>query len=108
MPSAREVVDAAQSEAKFQAQIVELAERLGWRTYHTYDSRRSARGFPDLVLVRGPTALFLEVKKEKAKPPSPEQEAWIAALKQVRYVFADFVYPRHWDGLKDTLQKARR
>jgi hypothetical protein len=41
-----------QTEAQFQAQVVELAEWLGYAWYHAHDSRRSPAGFPDLVLVR--------------------------------------------------------
>lgn len=108
MPSPRAVVDAAQSEEDYQAQIVELAERLGWRVYHTYNSQHSARGFPDLILIRGITLLALEVKSSKAKEPPPEQVGWIGAFKQVRRVYADFAYPKHWEDLKDTLQRALR
>lgn len=107
MPSARAVVEAAQKEAEFQAQIVGLAETWHWRVYHTRDSRGSQPGFPDLVLVRGPTALFLEVKSAKGVE-SPDQQAWIAALKQVRFVHADFVYPKDWDRVEDTLLRATR
>ena len=46
--------------------VVDLARTLGWRVYHTYDSRRSQPGFPDLVLVRE-RILFLELKSETGK-----------------------------------------
>ena len=39
-------------EADFQAQVVKLALLLGWKVYHTHDSRRSREGFPDLILIR--------------------------------------------------------
>ena len=38
-------------EREWQAQVVSAAQALGWTTYHTHDSRRSDKGWPDLVLV---------------------------------------------------------
>ena len=40
------------TEREWQAQVVSAAQALGWTTYHTHDSRRSNKGWPDLVLVR--------------------------------------------------------
>jgi hypothetical protein len=68
------------SEAAFQQQITNLAAYYGWRLqYHTHDSRGSQRGFPDLVLVRPPEVLFLELKTQAGRV-RPEQQQWIAAL----------------------------
>jgi hypothetical protein len=67
------------SEKHFQAQVQELARLSGWLTYHTHDSRRSQRGFPDLVLVRPPIVLFSELKSETGRL-RPEQAAWLEAL----------------------------
>jgi hypothetical protein len=72
---------APQSEAtekQFMAAVIETAQMLGWLVYHTHDSRHSAAGFPDLVLVRD-RVVFAELKAEKEKI-SDEQEAWLAAL----------------------------
>lgn len=68
------------SEREWQAQIISLAKQLSWRVYHTFDSRRSAHGFPDLVLVRERT-LFVELKSETGKL-SPAQAEWLEALTQ--------------------------
>ena len=40
------------TEKQWQALVQETAQLAGWMAYHTYDSRRSAAGFPDLVLAR--------------------------------------------------------
>ena len=40
------------NEAELQRNVLSLAAMTGWLAYHTYDSRRSQAGFPDLVLVR--------------------------------------------------------
>jgi hypothetical protein len=66
-----------QTEAQFQAQVVELAEWLGYAWYHAHDSRRSPAGFPDLVLVRprgrglSARVIFAELKA---------QHVWLTTL----------------------------
>ena len=61
------------TEKAFQAEVVDIAKRLGWRVYHTYNSRRCEPGFPDLVLVRD-RVLFRELKTEKGKMRSAQEE----------------------------------
>ena len=61
-------------------QIADLARLLDWRVYHTYDSRRSPFGFPDLVLVKGRLLVFAELKVGDRKP-TPSQEAWLTVLR---------------------------
>jgi VRR-NUC domain len=68
-----------QSEASFQAQVVKLAGRLGWKVYHTHRSEHSAAGFPDLVMVRRPRVLFAELKRED-RTVTDDQQAWLDAL----------------------------
>ena len=60
----REVIE---TERDFQAAIIEVAEINGWYVYHTYDSRRSAAGWPDLVLLRAPRIIIAEVKSATGK-----------------------------------------
>jgi Holliday junction resolvase len=105
--TARNVVDAAMSEAEYQAQIIALAVAQGWRVYHTHDSRRSHAGWPDLICVRGAVLLALEVKAEKGKA-TLEQEQWIAALKQVKYVDAAIVKPSNWNDVEKVLTAKAR
>jgi hypothetical protein len=62
------------TEKAFQSDVMQVAKMLGWLCYHTYDSRRSASGFPDLVLVRE-RVLFRELKVGKNKL-SQSQELW--------------------------------
>lgn len=72
----------ALTEAQWQELVVDFARLHGWRHYHTHDSRRSAAGFPDLVLVRGPELLFVELKSEKGRI-TPQQRQWLEALDAV-------------------------
>ncbi|MDQ1053198.1 hypothetical protein QE394_001126 [Arthrobacter sp. SORGH_AS 212] len=70
------------SEREFQAIVVEVARLHGYElAYHTHDSRRSAPGFPDLVLVstRRVRVLFRELKTDKGRV-SPDQRTWIDGL----------------------------
>ena len=67
------------TEAELQEAVREIAKTTGWLYYHTYRSRRSPAGFPDVVLVRPPRVIFAELKSETGKL-TPEQNQWIAAL----------------------------
>ena len=66
------------TEKEFLSQVTQLARLNGWMVYHTHDSRHSAKGFPDLVLVRE-RLIFAELKSDGGKL-RPEQAAWLAAL----------------------------
>ena len=79
-------------EAEFMQNIIDQATLRGWLVFHAYDSRRSRRGFPDLCLVRGDVALFLECKTEDGRT-TKEQEQWIERLGHVKRVRAGFFRP---------------
>jgi hypothetical protein len=68
-------------EAALQAQVLRIAGHTGWRAYHTHDSRRSAAGFPDLVLAhpRAGRVVFAELKSEAGRL-SRAQLAWLTDL----------------------------
>jgi len=59
--------------------VTEALGYMGWRTYHTHDSRRSNPGFPDIVAVKGSRLIFLELKSEKGKV-KVEQIKWLDDL----------------------------
>ena len=67
------------SEAAFQAQVTRLCKTLGLLCYHTHDSRRSTKGFPDLVIVGRGGYLFAELKKATGRL-SADQRIWLAHL----------------------------
>jgi hypothetical protein len=83
---------------------LQLAHLQGWRCYHTFDSRRSAPGFPDLVLVRGESLLFVECETDRGGV-SPAQAQWIEALRgtgaEVR-----LWRPVYWDEIKARLRRS--
>ena len=68
------------TEKQFQAKVIALAKKTGWLIYHTYDSRRSEAGYPDLTLVRD-RVIFAELKTRTGKL-SPDQTVWIDRLKK--------------------------
>lgn len=72
---------AAMREAVLQMRVEQHARTLGWLAYHTHDSRRSAAGFPDLVLVhdRQARVLYRELKTARGRV-SPDQQRWLTAL----------------------------
>lgn len=91
------------TEKQLQAAIVKTARLLGWRVYHTYDSRRSEPGFPDLSMVKGDRLVFAELKTEKGKV-SDAQAEWLDALWQTSetYVWR----PAQW--LDGTVERVLR
>jgi len=52
-----------ESEKDFQSWVIEQAESNGWDWYHTFNSKRSKSGYPDLMMWRE-RVLFAEVKSE--------------------------------------------
>lgn len=79
LTEARRALASMMSERDLQRQVVDLAELRGFMTYHTFDSRRSAAGFPDLVLVRAPRVVFAELKSERGAMRD-DQFRWLEAL----------------------------
>lgn len=70
------------SEREFQGIVLEIAQLHGFElAYHTHDSRRSAPGFPDLVLVSSKRGrlLFRELKTDVGRV-SKDQLKWLAGL----------------------------
>jgi len=80
------------TEKRLMAQLIDLLTATGWMTYHTFDSRRSTAGFPDLIAIRGARMLAIEVKSEAGRI-TPEQRAWLVALAAVPGVAAYVVRP---------------
>jgi len=56
------------NEVDFESQLRDLIKLYQWDVaYHTHDSRHSAQGFPDWVLIRGERAVILELKGSRGK-----------------------------------------
>lgn len=94
------------TEKVFQAQVEELAKHCGWLVYHTYDSRRSAPGFPDLVMCRADRCLVVELKSVKGRE-SQEQRKWLAAFNRVPHIEVYVWRPGDWDEVEKALVPSR-
>lgn len=91
--------DRLMTERDYQDLIISAAKTFGWTCYHTYLSRRSEPGFPDLCLVKPPTLIFLEVKTEHGRV-GPRQAHWIAILGAVPGVIARIVRPSQFSEIE--------
>jgi hypothetical protein len=100
------------SEADFMRQVTDLAEILGWswahfrpaetaRGWRTPVSGPLGKGFPDLVLVKGPRLIFAELKRDGGKL-TPDQERVAIALggAATTYVW----HPVDFDMIAETLR----
>ena len=96
-----------QTETQFQKAVIEYARARGWFVYHTYDSRRSAPGFPDLVMARKGEVVFAELKSQRGRL-RPEQREWLEALAtETAENVSHSVYiwrPDSWPELEQVLQ----
>lgn len=90
------------TERQFQAQVVTLLRLHGWPlVYHTFDSRRSEAGFPDLVACRPHDGrlLIVELKAQRGRM-TEAQKAWRAGLGEVRRVTVDVWRPSDGDRIE--------
>jgi hypothetical protein len=76
----------------------------GWRWAHVPPTRRKAgrwsnensgKGFPDLVCLRAPRVLWVEVKRQ-GNGPTPQQETWIAGLAASGQEAHVLTFPADW------------
>ena len=88
-------VSADSSEREFQAELIAEALRRGWACYHTFDSRRSVAGFPDLVMLRAGSLIAAELKVKKNKTTAA-QEAWLSLFGMVPGVRVFRWRPEDW------------
>lgn len=102
-PKGRRLLDLAVTEAELQANVLDLASRFRWLSYHVFDSRRSAAGYPDLTLVRGDRLIFAELKSERGRVTT-EQQDWLAALGEVTTVDAHLWRPSSWPEIDEALR----
>jgi hypothetical protein len=69
------------TERGLQASIIEMCMLFGVAWYHTFDSRRSARGWPDLALCGNRGFITRELKSDSGAVTA-EQEHWGVRLRQ--------------------------
>lgn len=89
------------SERALQDVVLQVAKINKWLVYHTHDSRFSESGWPDLVLLRPPRALFVELKAENGKVTAA-QAHWLEQLEACGLTVAVW-RPSHLDDIIATL-----
>ena len=99
-----------QTERDFQAQVMDMARRLGWTLqYHTWSSKHSAAGFPDLVLLhpQQKRVLYVECKALDRygipKRLTPAQGEWIETLRACGQDVRVWT-PLDWDEIERALK----
>ena len=70
------------TERDLQTTLMQAANLFGYLTYHTYDSRRSPEGFPDLVIAGHSKLLMWELKAADGRLTAAQQ-AWLERLASV-------------------------
>jgi hypothetical protein len=101
------------SEREFQAQVCELAGRLGWLRAHFRPARTKAgwrtamignKGFPDTVLARRGVLYFWELKVPPGRP-TPEQIVWLEVLTRcLGPASVKVYYPADWPAIQRALR----
>lgn len=94
------------TEKEFQEQILDLARLQNWLRYHTWNSRRSQQGFPDLVLIRPPRVIFAELKVGD-NDLSPYQRIYRELLLDCPGVEHYVWRPEGWDEIEEVLRRTR-
>jgi hypothetical protein len=99
------------TEREFTAQVLGLARLCGWRSAHFRPGRTvtgwktavqgDARGFPDLLLLKGDVLIAAELKVGNNRL-SPQQAAWLAAFRAAG-VAAYLWYPRDWPEIEQVI-----
>ncbi len=100
------------TELDFMRQVMQLAEMTGWETFHvragrTLDSWRTpgsgtmAKGWPDLVLVRGSRLIFAELKRDGGKATA-DQSRVLDVLGKAAEAYC--WEPKDWDFIERELR----
>jgi hypothetical protein len=88
------------SERDLQAAVEDLAQALGWITYHTWSSVHSAPGFPDFVAGRieadGGARLVVAELKNATRRVGEAQQAWLEVCARVPGVECFLWRPVDW------------
>jgi hypothetical protein len=104
------------SEKAFMSAVVRLAKQHGWLCYHTWSSKKSPEGFPDLILAPGPDwqqrhpgqtpVLYAIELKTDTGQLTPAQAAWLEALGQCTGVVSEVWRPADLDAIVQRLRGA--
>ena len=93
-------------EADFQRQVQDIARIHGWVDYHVLKAKGMRAGFPDLVLLRKPELIWVELKSAKGKvtPAQAEMHEMLRGCGQEVYIW----YPDDWNEIEEVLKKGEK
>jgi hypothetical protein len=102
------------TEADYQSRVTDYAERRKWAWVHFRPGRTAkgwrtpvsgpiGEGWPDLILVRPPRLVILELKSARGRP-SAAQKAVLALLGQVPGIEVMLAGPADWDRVMELLR----
>lgn len=90
------------TEAEWQSTVRAGFTAAGWLVYHTFDSRKSAAGFPDLTLLSPAGRLvFAELKTDTGKVTAAQQ-LWLDRLTAGGHA-AYLWRPNDWDKIQEVI-----
>ena len=89
-------------ERDLQRNVQELARAYGWADWHVLRSKGMRAGFPDLVLIRPPDLVWVELKSEKGRlsPAQKEMHEMLRACGQQVYLW----YPGNEEEIMEVLR----
>ena len=89
-------------EQTFQREVQEFARANEWIDWHVLRSKGMRAGFPDLVLLREPDCLWIELKAPNGKVTTAQKEmhVMLRACGQTIYVWK----PEDWDEIVEVLK----
>lgn len=92
------------TEKQLQHAVIDACRLLSYRVYHTFDSRRSESGFPDIIALRERDGrrYAIELKTAKGKA-TPAQMDWLATFAACG-IPSMIVRPDDLNGLLETLR----
>lgn len=100
---ARRALNMATSERELQRTIADLADLGRWRWFHDSDARLNRAGLPDIIAVRAPRLIFMELKREDGRL-RPEQEKWLDELSRCTSVEAFLFRPSDLEKAREVLR----
>jgi hypothetical protein len=90
------------SEDHLQQRITMLCDYLHLKWHHETDSRKSKKGWPDLVIAGPDRVIFVELKSEKGRVTA-EQQDWLDTLASAGAVVKVW-RPADWPEIERTLR----
>lgn len=93
-------------EKEFLGQVIDLAKGQGFRVYHTFNSRRSEKGFMDLVIAKPGRVLVSELKVG-GNTTTADQDWWLDVFRSVGLPAFEW-RPSDWDQIVKELTEGGR